>query len=231
MKVNKLTTDQVKLLGKFVKKKIAKEKGSTREIRDSVSLSSMKSDDSPHMAFIKPENMKTGASQLKKMGVKVEKELSSLGGYTAKVDSETTEKLQESGFKVFANPSVQIVPDMPVEASGGDVKSPKYALSNKNESFLKLNVGSPAIGIDTAHDMGYTGKGQGIAIIDTGVARHPDVNLVAFKDFISGKEGIANAFDDNGHGTHVAGVVGAGINNGAGIAGMAGGSRLLATSR
>jgi len=33
--------------------------------------------------------------------------------------------------------------------------------------------------------------------------------------------------DHNGHGTHVSGIVGAGINNGVGIAGMAGGSRLM----
>jgi|GEM_PF-1014650 len=33
--------------------------------------------------------------------------------------------------------------------------------------------------------------------------------------------------DDNGHGTHVAGIAGAEINNGLGIAGMAGGSRLM----
>jgi subtilisin family serine protease len=33
--------------------------------------------------------------------------------------------------------------------------------------------------------------------------------------------------DDNGHGTHVSGIAGAEINNGVGIAGMAGGSRLM----
>ncbi|MGN1200983.1 MAG: S8 family peptidase [Candidatus Caccovivens sp.] len=53
-----------------------------------------------------------------------------------------------------------------------------------------------------------TGKGVGVAFIDTGVAYHADFligtpRLKFFKDFIGNKK---NFYDDNGHGTFVCGV-------------------------
>ena len=50
-----------------------------------------------------------------------------------------------------------------------------------------------------------TGKGVTIAIIDTGVFQHEDLagRISGFVDFINGR---ANAYDDNGHGTHCAGI-------------------------
>ena len=207
MKVKRLSSEQMQLLGKLVKRKVAKEKGAGEVVRDRVSLSKSKKSDEPYMAFIKPERLQSGSgvAELEKLGIKVESELTALGGYTAKVTPEATVKLEESGFKVFDNPSVQVVPDMPVEAMDGDAQSPTGAIDRQGDTFMKLNVAAPTIGVDAAHEMGYTGKGVGIAVIDTGVAPHPDVDLVAFKDFVNGKEGVENAYDDNGHGTHVAG--------------------------
>lgn len=45
-----------------------------------------------------------------------------------------------------------------------------------------------------------------IAMLDTGVAFHPDFDnrIIAFKDFINDKNSI---YDDSGHGTHVAGCL------------------------
>lgn len=52
---------------------------------------------------------------------------------------------------------------------------------------------------------GNTGTGVGVAILDTGVYPHQDIkNLVAFKDFVNNK---SQPYDDNGHGTHVAGLI------------------------
>jgi thermitase len=57
-----------------------------------------------------------------------------------------------------------------------------------------------------------------VAVVDTGIDNsHPDLPAVALqRDFINGD---GNAEDDNGHGTHVAGTIGALTNNGAGVAG------------
>ena len=52
----------------------------------------------------------------------------------------------------------------------------------------------------------YTGKGIGVAILDTGIYQHIDFDsrICAFVDFISNKK---MAYDDNGRGTCVAGIL------------------------
>ncbi|MCX7871432.1 MAG: S8 family peptidase [bacterium] len=57
--------------------------------------------------------------------------------------------------------------------------------------------------------MGITGKGVTVAVIDTGIYPHPDVKdrIIEFVDFVNNKNGVENAYDDNGHGTHCAGLV------------------------
>lgn len=52
----------------------------------------------------------------------------------------------------------------------------------------------------------WQGNGVGVAMLDTGVAPHPDlVNRIAgFQDFVNK---YPYAYDDNGHGTHVAGIL------------------------
>ncbi|HMC68080.1 MAG TPA: S8 family serine peptidase, partial [Mycobacteriales bacterium] len=63
-----------------------------------------------------------------------------------------------------------------------------------------------------------------VAVIDSGIdLSHTDLNAVNGKNCISG----GNARDDNGHGTHVAGTIGA-KNNGAGVVGVAPGTKLYA---
>lgn len=54
---------------------------------------------------------------------------------------------------------------------------------------------------------GYFGEGVTIAILDSGLnIRHPDLKgrLIYFCDYENGRE---NCYDDNGHGTHVAGII------------------------
>ena len=52
----------------------------------------------------------------------------------------------------------------------------------------------------------YTGRGIYVAVLDSGVARHPDLEgrVVAFRDFTGNRRRINSPYyDDNGHGTHV----------------------------
>lgn len=53
----------------------------------------------------------------------------------------------------------------------------------------------------------YTGRGVGVAILDTGIYPHIDFGkrILAFYDFLSYRR---LPYDDNGHGTHVAGLLG-----------------------
>ena len=53
---------------------------------------------------------------------------------------------------------------------------------------------------------GFTGRDIRIAVLDTGISEHPDVrnHIRMFKDYVNGK---TNCYDDNGHGTHIAGIL------------------------
>ena len=60
---------------------------------------------------------------------------------------------------------------------------------------------------DGAYRLGLTGKNIGVAVLDTGIFPHRDFEdrVVCFSDFVRGRR---EAYDDNGHGTHIAGVGG-----------------------
>ncbi len=97
---------------------------------------------------------------------------------------------------------------------------PTNVKSLSNESFVSkvhlddivmklMDKASITVAADFANEYGFTGKGVGVAIIDTGVYPHRDLTtpsnrIVKFVDFINKK---TSPYDDDGHGTHVAGIV------------------------
>ncbi len=58
-----------------------------------------------------------------------------------------------------------------------------------------------------AYRQGLTGKGIGVAILDTGIFPHQDFDnrILAFQDFLNHKR---NPYDNNGHGTHISAIIG-----------------------
>ncbi|WP_265108612.1 S8 family peptidase [Halosolutus halophilus] len=81
-----------------------------------------------------------------------------------------------------------------------------------------LPWGVDRVDADVLHSNGETGNGADIAIIDTGIdADHPDLqaNLGTGEDFT----GTGSWDDDNGHGTHCAGIADA-VDNSEGVVGV-----------
>ncbi|WP_461812102.1 S8 family peptidase [Faecalimonas sp.] len=60
---------------------------------------------------------------------------------------------------------------------------------------------------DDTNEHKVEGKEIGVAILDTGIALHPDFDkrILCFRDFVNDQEMF---YDDNGHGTHIAGIIG-----------------------
>lgn len=80
---------------------------------------------------------------------------------------------------------------------------------------------------EEAWQTGVSGKGVGVAVLDTGVFLHQDIRdrVVAFRDMIRGR---VTPYDDNSHGTHVCGIIGGnGAASGGRFRGMASGCHLI----
>jgi thermitase len=88
-----------------------------------------------------------------------------------------------------------------------------HAVGTANDPLFTAQWGLPNIGAPKAWDSSE-GSGVSVAVIDTGIdSTHPDLagNVVLFKNYVNPG---ATAADDEGHGTHVAGIIAAVRNNG-----------------
>ena len=97
---------------------------------------------------------------------------------------------------------------------------------------------------DWAYMRRITGKGIGVAVLDTGIMPHPDFihqgnRIMCFNDFTKKKKSLntgkscfpsdkKNLYDMSGHGTHVAGIIGGnGFQSGGKYRGIAPGCHLI----
>jgi subtilisin family serine protease len=91
-----------------------------------------------------------------------------------------------------------------------------------------FTVAEPRLITWNVNRVGYgDGRGKTAWIIDTGIDYgHPDltVDTTRSRSFI---DGVSSANDDNGHGTHVAGIIAA-LNNNIGTLGVASGAKVVA---
>jgi subtilisin family serine protease len=109
-------------------------------------------------------------------------------------------------------------------ASSGKIDKTDPVVKNLKNDFQTMPWGMKEIGVNHAIDSKYEGKHIKIAIIDTGINNHPDLNITGGVSFV---EEVSSYNDDNGHGTHVAGTVAA-LNNKTGVVGAASKSDIYA---
>ncbi|MEY8749518.1 S8 family peptidase [Alkalicoccobacillus gibsonii] len=87
----------------------------------------------------------------------------------------------------------------------------------KMSTMQEIPYGIPQVNAPVVHEAGNVGSGVSVAVIDTGIAQHEDLNIVGGESFVSSEP----SFEDlNGHGTHVAGTVAA-LDNSVGVLGVA----------
>lgn len=119
-------------------------------------------------------------TELTKQGASIQKRFSEMRAVVAHVDAAKVKDIQ-------LDPNVErIVEDQIVRTM--------------------LDTSIPQIGANSIHASGVVGQGVRVCIVDTGVDdSHPGLNpLVAQHDFVNND---SDATDDEGHGTHVAGIV------------------------
>lgn len=163
-------------------------------------------------------------------GVVAKEELSILGGYLADLTADQVKDLEKKGFSVFKDEMHQYIPqEAPTDLNAVALKAfAEASKGGKSEEVAETPEEVPAEEPATPSDpyQGHSnfvpraeleaprfnspieqssrGKGVTIAVLDSGVAPHPDFGqrLLGQIDFVNGR---SLPYDDNGHGTHVAG--------------------------
>ena len=111
------------------------------------------------------------------------------------------------------------VPEVAIEALKKNPNITNVEFDNQVFALEQtLPWGIDRIDAEVVHDFGNKGAGVKVAIIDTGIDKnHEDLTVAGGKSFVDYTDDFS---DDDGHGTHVAGIVAA-LDNEVGVVGVA----------
>lgn len=156
---------------------------------------------------------------LKKIEPNLLKEVESLCNNNKKIDCLIYSNNYNLTKKYLSNNLIEIKEFPFISAFGLSTNKEnllKYSLINhvdyitsEAKVFTQTNIAKKIIDVDAFYNQNITGKGITVAVIDTGIAPHLDFTLkknriIFFKDFVNNKK---KAYDDNGHGSFVSGVI------------------------
>lgn len=152
---------------------------------------------------------KAGKETVLDSDAEVEQQYTHLPAVAVTADQETVKELKQDPDILYVENNVSFT-----AAGGTDFKVLSDG-TDTSDNFEQWNL--EPIQVKQAWKAGLTGKNVKIAVIDSGISPHDDLSIAGGYSAVSYTSSYK---DDNGHGTHVAGIIGA-KHNGYGIDGIA----------
>jgi subtilisin len=149
---------------------------------------------------------------------------SAVNGYAAKLSPRGLARVEADPRVAFVQQDVEGIPIDGKTPSGGTGTTVQPSALPTGVNRIDGEIATPTILPESALSKQTAGD---VAVFDTGVqSDHPDLNVAGGVNCLGSYSGHNGTYsDENGHGTHVAGTVGA-KDNGSGVVGVAPGVRI-----
>ncbi|MEC2071346.1 S8 family peptidase [Alkalihalophilus marmarensis] len=150
-------------------------------------------------------------------------------GFNETIDEEVTSTMEHRIYETMEN--IQAVAARLTNAEAAELQSHDSVAFIEEDAEIKvqstptIDWGVTRIGAPKVWEHGVTGEGIKVAVMDTGIStNHPDLKIQKGASFVPY---TTSYNDDNGHGTHVAGIIAAQKND-IGVTGVAPDAQLYA---